>query len=367
MQVTLFLTHNCNLRCKYCFNGESVNKEMSMEVAEKAVDFLYKKLSPLYELTFFGGEPLLKFDLIKHIIEYANSTYPDKIQYTYFMLNTNGTILNYEIKEFVLKNKFLVLLSVDGGKRVHDLNRITSANQGSYDLIMKNVEFWKTLSQNNRLLLQMTITPETAGQLFEGVMSLKDIPFKTVIFYFDFDNKWEQEHINIFSLELTKLSEKYEKILLDNECFSLPVFDEFIRFGALKNQKIRCVAGESLYSVGIDGDIYPCQRFVKDGSDKQWVVGNVYHGFNKRLGEYLEAKNAVPDKCNECGHIRRCKQKCTAINYINNGDINMDTPLRCMVEQSYIQNADRIAASLIKNNKERFSEIMKTRFFHEHK
>jgi uncharacterized protein len=125
----LNLTHNCNLRCSYCYAGPKIKKSMPLKTALKAIDFLAGQASGSCTVTFFGGEPLLGFSLLKEIVTYSIKTYKQKI---IFRLSTNGTLLSPEIMQYIRKHDIVFALSIDGHKEQHDLCRSSDSQRGSY-------------------------------------------------------------------------------------------------------------------------------------------------------------------------------------------------------------------------------------------
>lgn len=147
--ITLQITQNCNLRCSYCVysgkyqNREHSNKKMSIDVAKKGIDFLINHSSDSDEIGigFYGGEPLLEFEMIKECIEYAEKRAEGKN--LILSLTVNGTLLNGEIAEYFQKHRIYTMVSLDGPKEVHDKNRKFSDGRGSFDVIYNNLKMLK--------------------------------------------------------------------------------------------------------------------------------------------------------------------------------------------------------------------------------
>jgi len=145
-QLTLQVTQQCNLRCEYCiysgvYNTRThSNKRMSWETAKKAIDFFIARTTELAEITigFYGGEPLLELDLIKRCVEYAKSKIEGKA--IKFNVSTNGTLLVDNVVDYLVKNDFLLSVSLDGSKEEHDVTRKFENGEGSFDIIIGNME-----------------------------------------------------------------------------------------------------------------------------------------------------------------------------------------------------------------------------------
>lgn len=143
--VTLEVTEKCNLRCKYCIYNESHpeyrafgHKNMDWEVAKKAVDFLkaHSQNSDERHIGFYGGEPLINYDLIKKTTDYANKLF-DKMIYS---MTTNATLMNEEIADYIMKNKFNIIVSLDGYKELHNKNRLFVSGEGSFENTIRGLK-----------------------------------------------------------------------------------------------------------------------------------------------------------------------------------------------------------------------------------
>ncbi|OOM11319.1 radical SAM protein [Clostridium saccharobutylicum] len=170
-QITLQVTQKCNLRCSYCAYSKfdnlgqrnHSNKEMTIETAKKAVDFL---LEHSYDgekavISFYGGEPLLKFNLIKEIVSYAKENFVGKE--LSFSLTTNATLLNEEIMEYSINNNIDIMISIDGPEEIHDLNRKFADGTGSLAKILDNLQKLKSKygdDLNNALRINAVIDPK---------------------------------------------------------------------------------------------------------------------------------------------------------------------------------------------------------------
>ena len=148
--ITLQVTQQCNLRCSYCaysgayFNRKHSGKRMSFEIAKKGIDFLIENSSesPMLNIGFYGGEPLLEFDLISKCVSYAKQEAEGKE--LKFSMTTNGTMLDEKVISFLVENNFHVLISLDGPEEIHDKNRrFASNNQGTFKYIIDNVFYMK--------------------------------------------------------------------------------------------------------------------------------------------------------------------------------------------------------------------------------
>jgi uncharacterized protein len=133
MELTLFVDHQCNLRCDYCYNGEKFTRPMDMATATRAIDFALERAPDELRVSFFGGEPLLRKDLVRAIVQYAERTATGRLPLS-FVMNTNATLIDEEALDLLsAPRRFSVFASVDGGPDVHDAHRVDAAGRGSFD------------------------------------------------------------------------------------------------------------------------------------------------------------------------------------------------------------------------------------------
>ena len=170
--LSLVITRNCNLNCSYCYEKHNLrdSRTMDLKVAKKAITNFMNigDEADIFIIDLFGGEPLLGFSLIKKIIEWCHKKKWNKNYY--FMISTNGTLLNDEMKDFFARhNKHVILgLSIDGNREAHNINR-----NNSYDLIYPHIEFFKKNWPNQPS--KMTISAETIPYVFDSVIELEEM------------------------------------------------------------------------------------------------------------------------------------------------------------------------------------------------
>ena len=253
--ITLVLTHQCNLDCVYCYEHHKNSCTMSAELAKKIVD---DELSmndgvSMVEFDFFGGEPLLEFDTVKEVVEYTVKKEYDK-DYIFF-ITTNGVLLDDERKAWLKAHAdaLQVGLSLDGTKEMHDKNRCCS-----FDDI--DLEFFRTTYPEESV--KMTVSKETLPDLAEGVIFCHDAGFDVscnLAYGIDWDSKENQD---IFASQLAKLVDYY----LENPQIKPCAILDINRIKSLASQEDRsyrlCGAGYAMRAYDCDGTCYPCQFFL---------------------------------------------------------------------------------------------------------
>ena len=190
-KLELFLTGDCNLRCDYCFVREKVPTYMSWEVAKESVNLLFLESRNIEDMTiiFFGGEPLLLWELIEKVVCYAESMGKKFKKKLHFSLTTNGVLLSEKILEFSQRHKIMHLLSIDGDKETHNLHRKFPDGKGTYDLVVSKIPTLKMFQ--GWLGARMTVTPETVNRLAKNVKFLYGLGINQFIIGADQDIPWD--------------------------------------------------------------------------------------------------------------------------------------------------------------------------------
>ena len=183
--LCLHISHDCNLRCKYCFaeGGDFAQgrKLMPFETAKNAIDFVTEMSGSRVniEVDFFGGEPLMNFETVKKTVEYARGIEKEKNKRFRFTLTTNGVLLDNDVMDFLNKEMSNVVLSLDGRKSVNDKVRVRSANLGSYDRIVPKFQEFVKRRNNKNYYVRGTFTSENLD-FSKDVMHMRELGFSEV-------------------------------------------------------------------------------------------------------------------------------------------------------------------------------------------
>lgn len=346
--MCLHIAHDCNLRCKYCFAstgdfGEG-RKLMDLATGKAAIDFLLEKSGNRknLELDFFGGEPLMNFDVVKEIVKYARSKEKEFGKTFRFTITTNGLLLTDDKIDFINKEMSNVVLSIDGRKEVNDRMRVRVDGSGSYDTI---VDKFKTLvSKRDRdkdYYVRGTYTKYNLD-FSNDVLHLYDLGFDQVSVEPVMGD--ESEPYVITDADLDKINEEYD-ILVDklSEIKENGGFCNFFHFMLDLNQgpcaikRLRgCGSGNEYVAVTPDGDIYPCHQFV---GIEEFKMGNLHDKTfdmdikNKFAKTHIYAK----DDCRDCWAKFYCSGGCNANNYLYEGDILKAHKLSCKIQRKRLE------------------------------
>ena len=350
MNYIIHLTQRCNLRCKYCYENKN-EKEILFENIQKLIDNEIKEKRDCVVLTFYGGEPLLRKDLIYNTIDYIKSK-KSKTKF-YFGMTTNGTLLDEQFIKYIEQNSFLnIAYSFDGLEETQNLNRVTLNGEGTFDIVESNAK--KLLKSHKNVVAMVVVTKNNINMLKENIEYLIKIGFKNINLLFDYLQNWQDEDLEIIKEQYGKVAKIYYNKILQEEDIDISAFDEKIRSHIKEGYNCNedCNLGVKSINVGVDGNFYPCMQFV---GEKKYIIGNCEEGINflarKRLIEQSGVENEV---CKECSINRRCKHTCACKNYLTTKDINRLSPIVCELEKIIIEISDKIAEDLYKQNSKLF-------------
>lgn len=354
--LCLHIAHDCNLACRYCFaeEGEYHGRKalMSLEVGKKALDFLVAHSGNRrnLEVDFFGGEPLMNWDVVKQLVLYGRSLeepYQKKFRFT---LTTNGVLLDKEIMEFCNQEMGNVVLSLDGRKEVQDRMRPTRNGKGSYDVIVpKFQEFVKSRGQKN-YYVRGTFTRENLD-FSKDVIHYADLGFR--LLSMEPVVASPEESYAIRKEDLPQIFEEYEKLALEyikrkkeGRGFEFFHFMLDLNQGPCVAKRLSgCGSGTEYLAVTPWGDLYPCHQFV---GEEEFLLGNVTDGItNPSICEEFKLCNVyAKEKCQTCFARFYCSGGCAANSYHFHKTITDVYEIGCEMERKRVECAIMIQAAL---------------------
>lgn len=354
--MCLHVSHDCNLRCKYCFAGQGVyggeKKIMSAEVAKAAIDFLIERSQGRrnLELDFFGGEPLMNFDVVKETVEYARGLEKEHGKVFRFTMTTNGVLLNDEITDFLNREMNNVVLSLDGRREVNDAMRPNAGGKGSYDTIVPKYQRFVAQRGDRDYYVRGTFTKNnldfTNDVLHMASLGFDQVSVEPVV-------SDPQLPFSIREEDLPRVFEEYDtlaKAVLAKkkagESFNFFHFMLDLDQGPCAIKRLRgCGCGNEYAAVDPDGGVFPCHQFV---GQPEWQMGNVLTGeYNLEMKDRF-AHSTVYDKhdCRTCWAKFYCSGGCNANNQQYAGDILRSHTLSCELEKKRLECAIMIKAAL---------------------
>lgn len=354
--LCLHIAHDCNLACKYCFaeEGEYHGRRalMSFEVGKKALDFLVANSGNRVnlEVDFFGGEPLMNWQVVKDLVAYGRSLEEANNKKFRFTLTTNGVLLNDEVLEFANKEMANVVLSIDGRKEVHDYMRPFRAGLGSYDLVVP--KFQKVAESRGQMDYYVRGTFTRNNMDFaEDVKHLADLGFKQIsVEPVVADSK---ESYAIQEEDIPRLLEEYDRLAVEllnrrKEGKGVNFFHFMIDLqgGPCVAKRLSgCGSGTEYLAVTPWGDFYPCHQFV---GQEDFLMGNVDEGIVRPdiVDEFKTCNVYAKDKCKKCFAKFYCSGGCAANSYNFHGNINDAYDIGCELQRKRVECAIMIKAAL---------------------
>lgn len=256
-ELELMLTNRCNLACRYCFERQiDRSREMRFETAARAVDLLvtYSAVGAKLSVVLFGGEPLLAFPLIRELIPYARQRASSSDRQISFSTTTNTTLLDEEHADFLVANNVAILMSVDGMRESHDLNRIDHAGRGSFAKCERAIRILRGYGQ--RIGIKMTVMPENAHRLADDVMGLYGIGVRHFIIGHATGIQWPLANTEAFTTALRQIV-TWKRSLLDE---TLRIEGDTDPPG--QRASFGCRAGRTSITVTTNGLISGCSKLV---------------------------------------------------------------------------------------------------------
>lgn len=351
MDMILFMTRECTLKCQYCYVEHKSDSFMKKETAFKAADLFIKENSERAKFSFFGGEPLLQFDLIKEITGYVTGKAAEKGFEPLLSIATNGTLINDEVLNFLEKYKFRVELSLDGDELSHNLNRPMRSGGNSYKSVVKNIPALQ--KRAGHLAVVGVISPQTVEHIAHNAKHvMDDLKVKSYLMVADYTAPWTEADLSKVLDQFLDLEEWYIKKSRKGDNFYFSAFDAHIAAhikGGFKPGDF-CDVGRKICAVGEDGRIFPCVRFAgKPEKAKDYVLGHVDTGFNWKKCSDISAENLKPrSQCSECSLDGRCITYCPCLNWDTTGSMSKVPGILCAYESMIVPIADRIARTLFK-------------------
>ena len=351
--LCLHVSHDCNLRCKYCFADEgayhSAREVMSFETAKAAIDFLLKNSGKrkVLEVDFFGGEPLMNLDVVKRTVAYAKEEGAKLGKKFLFTTTTNALLLDDETIKFFNEEMENVVLSLDGRKEVHDAVRKTVNGKGSFDAVLPHIRKFVQMRGEKSYYVRGTFTAKNLD-FSEDVLFLADCGFRNISLepvVTDIEElAIKEEHLPAIEAEYEKLCDAYIQREAEGKGFLFFHFQIDLEGGPCLAKRVSaCGAGNEYFSVVPSGDIYPCHQFA---GDKEFRMGNVFEG---ALDEGIRSRFAenslfTRNKCGDCFAKYICSGGCSANNYHYAGDLNEPYPITCVMMKKRIECAMHVLA-----------------------
>lgn len=353
--LCLHIAHTCNLNCSYCFASQGkYNGQrgiMSLEVGKKAIDFLVSNSGTRrnLEVDFFGGEPLMNFEVVKEIVKYARGIEKKVNKNFRFTLTTNGMLIDDDVIEFANKEMSNVVLSLDGRKSVHDKFRVDYAGNGSFDRIVPKFQKLVKAREGKNYYMRGTFTHNNPDFL-EDIKTMLDLGFnelsmEPVVCKEDDPSALTQEDVEIVLKQYEDLAKLMIERRREGRPFTFYHYMIDLSGGPCIYKRISgCGSGTEYMAVTPWGDLYPCHQFV---GDEKYKLGNIYDGIdNIEIQQEFASCNVYAKKeCDDCWARLYCSGGCAANAYHATGSVKGIYKPGCELFRKRIECAIMVAVS----------------------
>lgn len=355
--LCLHVAHDCNLACKYCFAGEGEyhgeRGMMTLEVGKAAIDFLIKNSGNRknIEVDFFGGEPLMNFEVVKGVVDYARSKEKEANKNFRFTMTTNGVLLNDEIIDYLNENMYNVVLSLDGRKEVNDKMRPTRNGKGSYDVILPKFKELVEKRGNKQYYLRGTFTHHNLD-FAEDIIHMADAGFnevsvEPVVAPTTMDYALQMDDIDSICNEYERLAkEMLRRHKEENGCFNFFHFMIDLTGGPCVHKRLAgCGSGTEYLAAAPNGELYPCHQFV---GMPEFKMGDVWEGVvnTEKREEFGKCNVYSKEECTSCWAKFYCSGGCAANSYHFKGNINSVYEIGCELQKKRLECAIGLKAEM---------------------
>lgn len=346
-ELVLHVTHDCNMRCSYCYAGRPRPSRMSLETARQALNLAHDFGGQFPELVvgFFGGEPLLCFDSIvefTHEAEMASHLWNWPLR---LVMTTNGTLLTDERAAWMALYGFEVTVSLDGAADSHDQQRVFAGGRPSHERVVDGI---RALLRHAKIVrVAMTVTPATAGHLVENLDHVRELGVSEIHVTPDYSSLgWTPAARRTLRRQLTEAARYYARHFAR---LTIPPLDEKVCARIDPDGAWPCGFGWAKLAVSAEGNLYGCERMVAQDDAPRLRVGNVYDGLDEqKLIALRRQADLTYDGCRGCDVERQCQRRCACVNLARTGEIGRPDDFVCSYERGRIHAAGLLASELVR-------------------
>ena len=329
--LCLHIAHTCNLNCSYCFASQGKyhgdRALMSFEVGKRALDFLVEHSGSRHnlEVDFFGGEPLMNFDVVKQLVAYARSIEKEKDKHFRFTLTTNGVLIDDDVIDFVNREMSNVVLSLDGRKEVHDRYRVDYAGNGSWEKIVPKFQKLVAAREGKNYYMRGTFTHANPDFL-EDIKTMLDLGFselsmEPVVAAAGDPAALTESDKAIVMEQYEKLAEMMLQRDKEGKPFTFYHYMIDLKGGPCIYKRISgCGSGTEYMAVTPWGDLYPCHQFV---GEEKFKLGDIWNGVSNHAiqEEFASCNVYAREECRDCWARLYCSGGCAANAYHATGSV----------------------------------------------
>jgi uncharacterized protein len=330
LNYAIWMTTDCNLRCKYCYKGQDKpHMQLNRQKCNDILDYIRRDLKNHQDtellIDFHGGEPFLRFEEMQYLVHNILKEY-EGYKKVVFGTTTNATLVTEEILNFIVQYIPDITVSLDGTKQIHDFFRPFRNGSGSYDTVMENS--FKILEQLPNIRVRMTYNAESVKYLAEGVIELIEKGYKIIVPAADlFDRNWNDGAIHEVKNQISIIKD----YLKGNSEVTISICE-----AVSLTKKTTCKGGITGQNIYPDGSIYPC---MMAGGVTEFQIGDIYKGLDMMLIENILLHNDESHpECLGCGLYTSCNgNRCKIINKMITGSYSYPSEVECEINHVLYQ------------------------------
>lgn len=359
VHLTLSLTHDCNLRCTYCYAGAKVRRHMPYELGRRAIDLALARTRRRLHVVYFGGEPLLRWRALVALTEQARRRAEAAGIAPRFAVTTNGTLLTPARAAFLARHEFVTAISCDGTREANDLHRLDAHGRGSHARVTAGLRH--ALDAGLRVRAILVLDPTTIALLPASIASLAELGVRDFVLNPNWGARLDDPAARA---RWTTAYEELGALYVDAYRRGAPLWisaldtkiQSHIKGGYQPNE--RCDLGRRDLVVAPSGRLYPCDRMIGD-DDGTHALGHLDHAFDalartEALRAIVEPVSTLPEDCTSCAIVERCRNRCACTNLALTGTLDAPSEALCFHEQLSIRVADEAAEALFAERNEPF-------------
>ena len=329
--LCLHVAHTCNLNCAYCFASQGKyhgdRAVMSFEVGKRALDFLIEHSGSRrnLEVDFFGGEPLMNFDVVKQLVAYARSIEQEKGKNFRFTLTTNGMLIDDDVIDFANREMSNVVLSLDGRKKIHDRYRVDYAGNGSWEKVVPKFQKLVQAREGKNYYMRGTFThanPDFLNDIRQMLdLGFTELSMEPVVCAPGDPEELTQEDLPVVMQQYEELADLMRKRDREGRPFTFYHYMIDLTGGPCIYKRISgCGSGTEYMAVTPWGDLYPCHQFV---GEEKFRLGDIYNGVTNTeiQDEFASCNVYARPECRDCWAKLYCSGGCAANAYHSTGSI----------------------------------------------
>lgn len=345
--ICLHVAHDCNLACKYCFAGkgeyDGPKGLMSLETGKRALDFLIEQSGTRknLEVDFFGGEPLLNWEVCKKLVEYGREQEKKYNKNFRFTLTTNGLLINDDVIDFCNREMSNVVLSLDGRKKTNDMMRVSPNGSGSYDLIVNKFKKFADSRKQKDYYMRGTYTHNNLDFASDIIhmadLGFRELSIEPVVSDPNEPYALKEEDLPVLKEQYQILADEMLKRYRKGAGFTFYHYMIDLDAGPCIVKRVSgCGVGTEYLAVTPTGELYPCHQFV---GDESFLLGDIWNGIkNKQVLEQFEKCNVYShSECKNCFAKLYCSGGCAANAYHTTGSVNGIYKFGCELHRKRIE------------------------------